>query len=121
MILRIGKSVRKSEPIIGDILVGVSTPNMAKLPLNGPTDLPLLQLCAQCQLISRYSPRRIPSCERGRKAVLPARAVVGLQVADGVLDAGQYVLQHRLHGVDSFAVAVRLVEDAAFAFAADPA
>ena len=50
-----------------------------------------------------------------------AGAVVGFEISEGVLDSGQDVLQHGAHGVDLFIVAVGFVEDAAFAFAADPA
>src|ERR1039458_10187211 len=52
---------------------------------------------------------------------LHAGAVVGLQIAERVLHAGQDVLQHRLDGVDTFAVAVGFVEDAPLTLAADPA
>ena len=49
-----------------------------------------------------------------------ARAVVGFQVAEHVLHAEEDVLEDRRDRVDLFVVAVRFVEDAAFAFATDP-
>ena len=53
--------------------------------------------------------------------LLRAGGVVGLEVAEGVLDAGEDVVHHGGVGVDVLAVAEDFDEDTAFAFAADPA
>src|SRR5262245_50711372 len=56
-----------------------------------------------------------------RMRSLSAWRVVGFQIAEDVLHAGEQVLEDGTHRVDALAVAERFVEHASLAFPADPA
>src|SRR5580698_10490701 len=55
------------------------------------------------------------------KGLFDAWAVVGFEIADGVLYSSQHMGHLVRHGVDMLAVADHIHKDAAFAFAANPA
>src|SRR5690349_9841479 len=71
--------------------------------------------------VSAPGPSGNEAIERSLHLGLAARRIVGLEVAERVLDPGEDVLEHRPHRVDPLAVAVGLVEHAALAFTTDPA
>src|SRR3982751_3775858 len=64
--------------------------------------------------------RGLPAGRRVRTR-LDAWAIVGLQITECVLNASEQMFEERRHGVVSLVVAVRHVEEASFALAADPA